>query len=72
MCDDKGIVLAKFASFVGIRDSNEANLLTIDTTLELSLEKRVVKGGEANRGIRLQSRTRLGKVPVPMEPMIPR
>lgn len=43
--DDKGKVLAKFASFVGIWDSNEAKLLTIVATLELSLKKEWLKEG---------------------------
>lgn len=36
---EKGIILANFAAFVGVRDSNDAEFLAIVNALEISLEK---------------------------------
>lgn len=43
--DDSGCVLAKFAAFVGVRDSNEAEFIVIVIALEVSLEKDWLKRG---------------------------
>jgi ribonuclease HI len=39
LCDNNGVVLAQFASSVGIRDSNEAEFLAIAFALEMCLDR---------------------------------
>ena len=54
LCNDKGVILCVFSESVGVRDSNEAEVLAILEALRIfsrSLQGRLIVGSDSSNGI---------------------